>query len=501
MKASRLWFAVFALFLLQTGFILTSCGNGNGNGNETSDRQQSASQVDIDLDQIIENGVIRAITSYSPVSYFIYRGQPMGYEYELLNIFAERHNLEVEVLVARDLDEMIDMLNRGEGDLIAYGMTVTRDRREVLEFTTPFNTTRQVLVQRKPDGWRQMRLHEIERSLLRSPIELAGESVVVRRASSYLDRMENLQNEIGADIDVLEAESGFTTEQLIRMVAEREIDYTISDENIARLNQAYFPILDIETPVSLPQQTAWAVRQNSPQMLDAINEWLAEYQRDSEYYVIYNKYFENTRAYRSRLSSQLLFSEGGQISSYDDIILEYAQEIDWDWKLLAALIYQESQFNPNASSWAGAVGLMQLMPRTAVAYGANDPTDPRESIEAGVKFIKWLQDYWEDEIEDPAERQKFIIASYNVGQGHVQDARRLADAFGADPNVWDDNVAVYLEKKSYEDYYNHEAVRYGYARGVEPVRYVNSIYYIYQHYRAIANLQIPSPDEDPIVLD
>ncbi|MCH8556948.1 MAG: transporter substrate-binding domain-containing protein [Balneolia bacterium] len=487
--------ALISLFIL---FLALNCSGEHDKGGSDA---RKASQVDLDWDHIVERGVIRAITSYSPVSYFIYRGQPMGYEYELLNIFAERHGLEMEILVARDLDEMIDMLNRGEGDLISYGLTITRDRRDIVNFTIPFNTTRQVLVQRKPDGWRQMRLHEIERTLLRSPIELADETIVVRRASSYLDRLENLQNEIGADINVLEAEPGFTTEQLIRMVAEREIDFTISDENIARLNQAYFPILDIETPVSLPQQTAWAVRNTSPELLGAINEWLEEYQRDSEYYVIYNKYFENTRAYRSRLSSQLLFSEGGQISTYDDIIQEHAEKIGWDWKLLAALIYQESQFNPNASSWAGAVGLMQLMPRTAQAYGANDPTDPRESIEAGVRFIEWLQDYWEDEIEDPDERQKFVIASYNVGQGHVQDARRLAAYFGADPDVWDDNVAVYLEKKSYEDYYNHEVVRYGYARGVEPVRYVNSIMYIYQHYRAIANLRIPVPEEDPIVLD
>lgn len=478
------------LFFPVLALMITACGSDSngpeGTVNTNGEQVISEPQVDIDLEAIKERGVIRAITSYSPISYFIYRGQPLGYEYELLNVFAERHDLDVEMIVARNLNEMINMLNRGEGDLIAYSLTITRDRRERLAFSNSMNRTRQVLVQSKPSNWRQMRLHVIEQELLRSPIELANRTVHVRRASSYLERLQNLEEEIGDSIHIVEAEPGVTTEQLIRLVAEGEIEFTVSDENIAKLNKANFPILDIETPISLPQQTAWAVRSNSPELLGAINEWLEEYQKESEYYVIYNKYFENTRAYRTRLTSNFLFSEGGQISQYDEIIKEFAPEINWDWKLLAALIYQESQFDINARSWAGAVGLMQLMPRTARAYGAANPRDPRQNVMAGVAFLKWLQDYWEDKIEDPQERRKFVIASYNVGQGHVQDARRLADAFGADPDVWDGNVAEYLEKKSYEDFYTHEVVRHGYARGIEPVRYVNSIMYIYQHYRAIA---------------
>lgn len=479
------------LALLAVLLLAGACGSNGGQADaEEEDGVEVLyePQVDIDLEAIKERGVIRAITSYSPISYFIYRGQPMGYEYELLNVFAERHGLEVEMIVARNFSEMMNMLNRGEGDVIAYSLTITRDRRDRVAFTTSLNRTRQVLVQSKPANWRQMRLHVIERELLRSPIELADRTVHVRRSSSYLERLENLEEEIGDSIHIVEAEPGVTTEQLIRMVADGEIEFTVSDENIAKLNKANFPILDIETPISLPQQTAWAVRSNATELLEDINSWLEAYQQDSEYYVIYNKYFENTRAYHTRLTSNFLFSEGGQISQYDDIIQEFAPEINWDWKLLAALIYQESQFDVNSRSWAGAVGLMQLMPRTARAYGAANPRDPRQNVMAGVAFLKWLQDYWEDKIEDPQERRKFVIASYNVGQGHVQDARRLAEAFGADPDVWDGNVAEYLEKKAYEDYYTHEVVRYGYARGLEPVRYVNSIMYIYQHYRAIAGL-------------
>lgn len=450
-----------------------------------------------DFDEIANDGVLTVVTGYSPVSYFIYRGQPMGYEYELLKRLGESTGLEIELTVARDFDEMIRMLNNKEVDLIAYNLTITQQRRQMVAFTTPLNVTRQVLVQRKPESWRRMRIHETERLLIRNPIELAGRDVHVRRASSYLERMLNLQNEIGEDINIIEAESGVTTEQLIRMVAEREIDFTVSDENIARLNQSYFPILDINTPLSLPQQTAWAVRESSVALRDSINSWLEDFQTQTDYYVIYNKYFENRRAFTRRIDSDLLFSDGGKISLFDELIQTYSEQIGWDWLLLASLIFQESQFNPDARSWAGAQGLMQLMPRTANAHGATDPFDPEQSIRAGVSFIEWLNNYWSNHIEDENERIKFILGSYNVGHGHVQDARRLAREFGADPDVWDGNVARFLLKKSQQEYYTHEVVRFGYARGFEPVNYVNNILYIYNHYQSMAHFRDESRRDDP----
>ncbi len=473
--------AVILLTLI--GLALNGCSGSDGRNGD------SASKVKTDLEEIQERGVLRAITSYSPISYFIYRGQPLGYEYEMLKRLTDYLGVELQLVVASDFTEMIRMLNSGEGDMIAYNLTLTSDRQERVAFTVPMNTTHQVLVQRKPSNWRQMRLHEIERTLIRSPFELNGETIHVRRASSYLDRLINLSAEIGGDIDIVEADGSLTTEELIRMVAEREIEYTVSDENIARLNAMTFPILDIETPISLPQQTAWAVRHNSPVFLETLNNWLTDFQREADYYVIYRKYFENTRAYRARVRSDFLFSASGRISAYDDIIKRYADELGWDWKLIASLIFQESQFNPNARSWAGAVGLMQLMPRTAEAYGAADPTDPVQSVRAGVRFLQWLEDYWEDHIEDDQERKHFVLASYNVGQGHVQDARRLAEKYDADPNVWHDNVARFMLKKSNADYYNDEVVRFGYARGIEPVQYVDHILYIYNHYLASEQLR------------
>jgi membrane-bound lytic murein transglycosylase F len=453
------------------------------------------SMADDDLEQILERGTLLAITSYSPTSYFIYRGEPMGYEYELLNRLATQLELDLEIIVARDLNEMIDMLNRGEGDLIAYNLTVTSDRTERVLFTTPLNITRQVLVQRKPDNWRQMLLHDIEATLIRNPLELDGAEITVRSGSSYVPRLINLAQEIGGSIEVTEADGETTTEDLIRMVAEGDLDLTVADENIARLNQSYFPVLDVDTPLSMPQQTAWAVRNTSPDLLAVINEWLAEIQQNVDYYVIYNKYFENRGAYRTRISSDYLATISGKLSPYDEIIRREAQKIDWDWRLIASLIYQESQFNPSARSWSGARGLMQLMPRTATAYGAENPVDPEQNIMAGIAFMQWLNEYWEEEITDDEERIRFVLASYNVGQGHVQDARRLAEKYGDDPGSWDD-AAEWLIKKQDEEYYNDEVVVHGYCRGTEPVNYVENIFYLYSHYKRVIDQPEQAFSED-----
>jgi membrane-bound lytic murein transglycosylase F len=460
---------LYALMLLITG-----CGGASTGVDRASD----------DLEQIIERGTLVAITSYSPTSYFIYRGEPMGYEYELLKRLTARLDLNLEITVARDLNEMMDMLNRGEGDLIAYNLTVTSERNERIRFTSPLNITRQVLVQRKPENWRQMRLHEIEASLIRNPLELDGVSITVRRGSSYVQRLINLAREIGGSIEVIESDGEVTTEELIRMVAQGELEMTVADENIARLNQSYYPIIDVDTPLSMPQQTAWAVRHSSDDLHTAIEEWLGEMQQTVDFYVIYNKYFENRGAFRTRVSSDYLATISGRLSPFDEIIRRESASIGWDWRLIASLIYQESQFNPAARSWSGASGLMQLMPNTARAYGADNPDDPEQNIRAGIAFLEWLENYWKDIIADDDERKRFILASYNVGQGHVQDARRLAEHFGDDPDSWA-VVAGYLVKKEEEPYFNHEVVRHGYCRGTEPVNYVDNILYLYSHYSRV----------------
>ena len=453
-------------------------------GAEPSGKPNPAESIaaGIDLPEIRARAKLIAITSYSATSYFIYKGQPMGFQYELLTRLAERLGLDVEIVLAKDLDEIFAMLERGDGDLVAYGLTVTKSRAENLDFAEHYATTRQVLVQRKPDNWRDMKRHEIDAQLVRNQIDLIGKPVHVRKGSSYIERLENLSAEVGGDIRIIEAGADVTTEDLIARVAAGSIEYTVADEHIALINKARHSNVDVETPISFPQRLAWAVRKNAPQLLEAVNAWVIEARGTAEFAVIRNRYFKEHRAFRERMKSDYFIDvDGGAISEYDDLLRERAAVIPWDWRLLASLIYQESGFDPDAESWAGAVGLMQLLPRTGEAYGAKNLRDPIENVTAGTNYLKYLNEQWA-EVRDAQERVKFVLASYNVGDGHVEDAQRLAVKYGKDPGRWD-SVAAYMVKLSDERFFNDDAVEHGYCRGEETVDYVNEILERLEHYK------------------
>lgn len=441
--------------------------------------------VEFDLDKILARDTLRAIVDNSSTSFFIYKGQPMGFEYELLGLLSKNLGVNLKLLTTPSIDEAFRMLNTGDGDIIAYNLSITAERKKIVKFTQSYYTSRQVLVQRKPDNWRQMKLHEIEDQLIRNQVDLINKEVTVRRGSSFVERLQNLSEEIGGDIKIVEASEEDDTESLIRKVATGEIKYTIADDDIALVNASYYPNIDIGTPVSFPQRIAWAVRSNSDSLLNAINRWLSVVTKEPTFNVTYNKYFRNHRMALIRATSDYSSIQGGQISDYDDLIKQWADSLGWDWKLLASQIYQESKFNPRAESWAGALGLMQLVPETGHQYGAKNLFSPVQSIKAGVRYLRYLEKVWSPTITDPTERIKFVLASYNVGLGHVIDARNLAQKYGKDPTVWDYNVAYYLLHKSNPQYYKDPVVEWGYCKGEEPIEYVNEILNRYDIYKQL----------------
>ena len=443
-----------------------------------------ADSVTADLDVLCQRGTLRALLRFSASSYFLYRGEPMGFEYELLESLAQELGLELEIVVPDRWSEMLPMLYRGAGDVIAAPLAVTRRRAEKVAFVNHMRTNRQVLVQRLPQHWRRMTRDAIDDQLIRNQIDLIGKPVHVRWGSAYETRLRNLSEEIGGEISIVSLRGDFETEDLIGKVAEGVYDYTVADENLARTLRLHYPNIDIRTPISFPQRIAWAVRPNAPQLQAAINRWLEKIQskKDPLYYNLYNKYYKNRLFVRKFLSSSFLTHTTGRISPYDQLIKQAAGRIGWDWKLLAAQIYRESRFNADEVSWAGAQGLMQIMPRVANEYQVSDPLDPAENIRAGTALLAWLDQYW-GAISDPQEKIKFVLASYNVGQGHVQDARRLAAKYGADPDRWDDEVAPWLQNKSRKKYYTDPVVRHGYCRGIEPCTYVADVLAIYAHYQ------------------
>lgn len=429
-----------------------------------------------------DNSKIVAVTDFNSTNYFIYRGQLMGFQYELLQEFADHTGKKLDVIVENDFEKRFKKIVKGEADLIASNLTVTKDRKKLVDFTIPYGETRQVLVQRKPSGWSKMDDSEIEQKLIRNQLDLKRKVIFVKKNSVYAQRLRNLSNEMGDTIFVEEVSKD--TEELIKMVAEGKIDYTISDESISNLNQAYFDNLDVATPVSFPQHVAWAVRKGETELLKEVNTWLENFKKTRRYKIIYAKYFNHSNAQKYR-DSDFLAHEGGRISIFDEDIKRYSESINWDWRLLASMIYQESRFNPDVRSWAGAYGLMQLMPQTASRFGVDSTSSPVDNIRAGVRFIGWLNNQFDDIIEDKDERIKFILASYNVGYGHVRDAMRLAEKNHKNPLVWDDNVDFFLLNISNPEYYQDPIVQFGYCRGYEPYNYVYDILDRYEQYKFI----------------
>ena len=443
---------------------------------------ESKPSVTKDLDAILKDGKLKVSTTYSGTSYFLYKGQPMGFEYELLERFAEHLGVDFEIVVANDINNLISNLNTGKVDLMAHGLTITRERQRMVSFSDYIYLTHQVLVQKKPDNWRRMKLHEIEKDLLQDAIELDGKKVSVREKTAYSMRLKHLSREIGGKVMIDTLDGTLTTDEIIKMVVDGQIEYTVADNNIASIVASYYPILDVSTPVSFSQRIGWATRLNSPELLKALNTWLRDFKKEVDYYVIYDKYFEDKRDFRRRVKSDFYSVNANSISIYDDLIKTKSVDLDWDWRLVSALIYQESQFDIKAKSWAGAGGLMQMMPATAKEMGVSNRFDPEDNISGGTKYLRTL---WErfDSIPDPEQRIKFTMASYNCGYGHVLDAQRLADERNLDRKLWDDNVEEMILALSLRKNYTKPNIRYGYVRGMEPFTYVDQIFERYNHYK------------------
>ncbi len=439
------------------------------------------------LEQIRKKGILRVVTEFNSISYFIYRGQPMGFQYEMLQDLANYMDLQLEVTVSNDLEQNFLDLEERTVDLIAMNLTVTSERKQRVDFTAPFLQTRQVLVQRKPLRWEEMNTKQVEANVIRNQLDLSGKMVYVQTGSVYADRLRSLSDEIGGGIQIKEVQ--LESEQLVQRVAVGEIDYAICDENVGIVNTLYFSQLDVGTAISFPQNVAWAVHHESDSLRTEINRWLKNNKKTSRYAILYNKYFKNRHTFRS-IHSEYYTLSSGKISNYDDIIKKESKRIGWDWRLLASMIYQESRFNPEAESWAGAYGLMQLMPSTAKNYGISRNSSPAAQIRAGASFIKWLEDRFVGVIDDPNERVKFVLASYNIGYGHIQDARRLAERYQEDPNIWHGGVEEWLLKKADPAYYTDQVVKYGYARGIETYKFVKEVIDRYEQYKNIVNGEV-----------
>ncbi len=408
------------------------------------------------LNQILKTGELTVITRNNAHCYYSYRDQEMGFEYDLAKAFADHMGVTLKIRIADKWEGMIpDLMNRS-GDLIAASMTITPKRRQKVLFSDSYMNIQQHLI-----------VHRDNYSI-RNLEDLTGQVVHIRKGTSYQERLEALKTQI-TDVTIASHED-VPTEEFIRQVAEKEIDITVADSNIALLNRRYYPQAIMAGPLGEAEALGWAVHPQAYQLIEKINQFFKKIKSNGRYHELRRQYYAEVesfdyfdlKVYHRRLATRL--------PKYQPILMAAAREYGFDWRLIAAQMYQESHFRQYARSHAGAYGLMQLTRRTAKSFGVTKLYDPEQNIYAGIQHLRKLHDYFE--IENESDRMDIAMAAYNIGQGHVRDAQRLAIKLRMDPHKWSSLKKV-LPLLRYRRY--HKDTVYGYCRGTEPVAYIKQI--------------------------
>ncbi len=429
-----------------------------------------------DLPRMQERKSIRLITYKSPVNYYLSGGRFKGFEYELVRKFARAHKMRVDVVLAGSHEEMQQLLLNGEGDIIAAGIPISSIVSDKIELTTAYDFSAPLIIGR-----------DSEEPLL-DIRDLEGRSITISAESPYRKALNRIRDR-GVRFELNITEPGIDTESIITMVAEGKYDLTVLDSNLYNTDLAGQYKIKAWFPLGEPAAHGWAVRASDDQLLGALDEFIGKEYRGHFYNAVYAKYIE-----RPRRDSLRLLASNEQLSPYDDLVQRYADQYDFDWRLIVAQIYQESRFDPEAVSIAGAEGLMQIMPATADIIGAKDLDDPNSSIRAGVKYLSMLREQFEDDL--PLEdRTWFTLASYNAGFGRVKQARARAEQMGLDPDRWFGNVELAMMEMAEPFEKDGEMIQN--CRCGQTVVYVHEIRTLYNNYvRLTQPLQVATRQEN-----
>ncbi len=410
-----------------------------------------------DLEAIQARGVLRVITRNNGTCFYEGPHGHEGFEYDLVQTFADYLDLELELVIIDSEKVMVTELLKGNADLIAANFIVKDDFRQHLAFG-PIYQEMHLLVVGKHGG-----------SAPRSVADLIGQPIWVRAGAFQEKRLNTLKKEY-PDLSWL-AVSDYESEELLEMVWRGTIPLTIADSLTIAINRKYYPELAIHFAIDESQKLAWVMDPQNTQLRDTVNQWftlpstVSLLERLNQHYYGHLESFDYTdiKIFRKRLLQRL--------PRYRKYFEAAALENGLDWKLIAAQAYQESHWNPRAKSFTGVRGLMMLTRETARDMGVKNRLDPVQSISGGTQYLASLYDRVGDQVEEP-DRMFMALAAYNVGWGHLEDARKLCVRFGKNPNTWSDvrSTLPLLRLKKY-----YKKLPHGYARGAEPVRYVDRI--------------------------
>jgi len=426
----------------------------------------------IDLQEIIERGELCATLRCNSTDYYILDGNPYGFQYEMIRDFAEFLNLYLNITVVNDLHESVNLLKNKKCDIVCANITIVKNRfGSALTFTKPYAKTHQVLVQHKnnPSG------------LIKKKDDFEGKTIYIPSKTIFKRIIKGNTKELINKPYIVEVPY-VGSEYLIDAVSEGIISYTVSNYNLARYYNSYYKNLDLSILLTPQLPLGWAVRTESKELLKTLNSWFDEYLKTKEFEYLYYRYFRRNQPVRKQ-GSEYFSLKKGKISCYDEVIKKYSKIVNLDWRLISALIYEESQFNHDTVSPKGAYGIMQLIPETADFLGVNEGSTSEEHIKAGVKYLKFIDKSFKGAIPDKNERIKFVIASYNLGPGHVWDAIKLSGKYKKNPKIWFNNVEYYLIAKSQYEYYTDEVVKHGYCQGKSAAEFVRKVLSRYNHYK------------------
>ncbi|MFT6903211.1 MAG: membrane-bound lytic murein transglycosylase F [Colwellia sp.] len=436
------------------------------------------------LQRIIERGYINVGTIYGLTSYYLEAEDAAGFEYELVKNYADSLGVDLKVVPSYSLEELFDKLESGEVDILAAGLAVTEKRRQQYDFSPSYDNISQKLVFKQGN----IRPRDIE--------DLTGNLLIMAHSShdENLTQLKNSNQELTWQVS-----DEFDSEELLLKVLSDEIDYTVIDSNTLAVNRRYYPEISIGFTIKKPQPLAWAVKKNNDQSIYAsLVEFFGRVHHDGTLLALDDKYYGHVEEFNYVDTRMFIKAVEGKLPQYRPLFEKYSQELDW--RLLAAISYQESHWEPHARSYTGVRGMMMLTLPTAKQMGIKSRLDAEQSIRGGAKYFKQMIDRMPDRILSP-DRLWFALASYNIGLGHLNDARKITEKQGGDPDRWvevKDRLPLLKQKKYYKP------TKYGYARGDEAVNYVENIRRYYDTLTWMDNKSkenaLPQPVEDKTVI-
>jgi len=407
--------------------------------------------------QISKNKKLTVFIRNSPSVYYEGVDGPTGFEYDLVNALADSLDMELDLKVYYNVNDVLDEIKNGEGDLASAAITITEESENEYVFSDPYQTVQQQVIYKRG--------HDFPEDLA----DLGNFQILVGANSSYDQRLKVLKEEFpGLSWETTDE---LSTEQILEKVWKGEIECTVADNNLFAINQRYFPGLESALPISEEQSLAWVINDENKVLQQYVNLWLEKFESEKQLAIIRDRYyghinifdFVDIRAFHKRVETRL--------PKYKGLFKKAGKKNGIPWKLLAAQAYQESHWDPKAKSRTGVRGIMMLTENTARSLGISNRLDPVEGIMGGARYLKRLERIVPDDFIEE-DRIIYSLAAYNVGMGHMKDARVLAKKLGYDEMSWK-GLKKALPLLSNEKYY--KTLQYGYARGTEPVRYINRI--------------------------